>query len=176
MSQVEPSQRPRTLIPIFTGEPLQKRLSCVMRWYSPAAGYGFALATEGDDEVMVHSCVLARDGFLSVAEGAVLDVEAIKTVKGLQALMIYAVDLTADRSDVLARRERTVAKHVLTVRWYNEVKGFGFCTCPALEGDVFLHAEALKRANVAPPREGETITALVAPSERGLAVRTVYAS
>lgn len=175
MDDLRAGQMGASLIPVFAAPAAQRRLTCAMRWYSAAAGYGFAVPEDGGDEVMVHSCVLARDGILMVAEGALIDLEAIRTQKGYQALIVYSIDLGARRDDILAKRERKVSKHVLTVRWYNEAKGYGFGFADSVDGDVFIHAEALKRAGVPRLREGDRILALVAPGDRGQAVRTVYA-
>lgn len=177
MSHVQHSPAGGGLIQVLAGRKEQVRLTCAMRWYSPSSGYGFAIPLEGGDEVMVHSCVLARDGFLVVAEGAVLDIEAVRTIKGLQALMVYSLDLSANRTDVLAKRERTVVKREVTVRWYNETKGYGFAFVEngsSDEGDIFLHAEVVRRAGLNRVCAGERLSVLVAPGERGLAVRTIY--
>ena len=51
---------------------------------------------------------------------------------------------------------------------------YGFGTADGVEGDVFIHAESVKRAGIRDLSEGDVIVALVTPTARGMAVRTIY--
>ena len=45
-----------------------------------------------------------------------------------------------------------------TVKWYNEIKGYGFIQPDGGGKDVFVHATALERAGMRGLREGQTVT------------------
>ena len=45
-----------------------------------------------------------------------------------------------------------------TVKWYNEIKGYGFIQPDAGGKDVFVHATALERAGMRGLREGQKIS------------------
>ena len=54
------------------------------------------------------------------------------------------------------------------VKWFNEVKGFGFIERDDKERDVFVHSSAVKDAGLSGLAEGETITFEVEEGTKGL--------
>ncbi|WP_248928982.1 cold-shock protein [Paenibacillus hamazuiensis] len=53
-----------------------------------------------------------------------------------------------------------------TVKWFNEVKGFGFITCES-GGDVFVHHSGINMDGFRTLNAGETVTFDVVKEERG---------
>lgn len=53
------------------------------------------------------------------------------------------------------------------VKWYDGVKGYGFVAVDDGRGDVLLHANCLRRSNVAEAPEGASVTLEVIEGERG---------
>jgi CspA family cold shock protein len=45
-----------------------------------------------------------------------------------------------------------------TVKWYNDIKGYGFIQPENGGKDVFVHASALERAGLRGLREGQKVT------------------
>ena len=45
-----------------------------------------------------------------------------------------------------------------TVKWYNEIKGYGFIQPDGGGKDVFVHATALERAGMRGLREGQKVS------------------
>lgn len=54
------------------------------------------------------------------------------------------------------------------VKWFNQVKGFGFITPDDDSGDVFLHLSCLRQAGYETVEEGAAITADVAKRPKGM--------
>ncbi|WP_274378039.1 cold-shock protein, partial [Gluconobacter thailandicus] len=54
-----------------------------------------------------------------------------------------------------------------TVKWYNSTKGFGFITPDSGGKDIFVHASALERSQLATLDEGQTINVKVVQGQKG---------
>lgn len=46
---------------------------------------------------------------------------------------------------------------VLTVKWFSQIKGYGFAVCKELVGDVFVHFSAIQQLGVATLSAGDAI-------------------
>lgn len=53
------------------------------------------------------------------------------------------------------------------VKWFNEVKAFGFIVPDAGGKDVFVHASALKKHNVNALKEGDRVSYEIASGKKG---------
>ncbi|MGB0508028.1 MAG: cold-shock protein [Pikeienuella sp.] len=53
------------------------------------------------------------------------------------------------------------------VKWYDQVKGYGFVAADDDAGDVLLHANCLRRSNLTEAPEGSLVTLEVVAGERG---------
>lgn len=53
------------------------------------------------------------------------------------------------------------------VKWFNDVKGYGFITQEGGGGDVFVHFSAIHTEGFRTLSEGQTVEFEVAASERG---------
>ena len=67
---------------------------------------------------------------------------------------------------------RTGAPVLVTVKWYNLEKGFGFVQLPT-GGDAFLHASVLERSGNSSVLPGATLEARVGPGQKGQQVTEV---
>ena len=56
----------------------------------------------------------------------------------------------------------------MRVKWFNEVKGFGFANVFDDEADVFIHAATLQNSGFTTLEPGEAIRARVFDGDRGL--------
>jgi cold shock protein len=67
---------------------------------------------------------------------------------------------------------RTGPPVLVTVKWYNPEKGFGFVQLPT-GGDAFLHASVLERSGNSSVLPGATLEARVGPGQKGQQVTEV---
>lgn len=58
-----------------------------IKWFNDNKGFGFIEQDNGED-VFVHYSVIDMDGFKTLAEGAVVEFEAVQGEKGLQATSV----------------------------------------------------------------------------------------
>ncbi|WP_293780780.1 cold shock domain-containing protein [uncultured Aeromicrobium sp.] len=55
-----------------------------VKWFNPEKGYGF-IEIEGHDDVFVHWSKIAIDGFKTLDDGQVVDLDVVEGPKGREA-------------------------------------------------------------------------------------------
>ena len=58
-----------------------------VKWFSEAKGYGF-ISVEGEKDIFVHYSDIVADGFKTLKEGDIVELETAKTEKGLKAVNV----------------------------------------------------------------------------------------
>ena len=154
-----------------------------VKWFDPGKGFGFLVDAEGRGDVLLHSNVLRSFGQSSVIEGTLVEVLAIQTARGRQAVEILSItalpsDSAAPISELAALSTADIAAIPLLparVKWFDRNKGFGFANVFGHKGDVFLHIEVLHRFGFADLVSGEAVCLRVFPAERGMVAAEVAA-
>ena len=59
-----------------------------IKWFDPAKGYGFVVADEGGQDILLHANVLRNFGQSSVADGVAIEVLVQDTQRGSQAIEV----------------------------------------------------------------------------------------
>lgn len=153
-----------------------------VKWFDPSKGFGFVVADDSDEDILLHANVLRNFGQGSVADGSAITLVVQRTQRGLQAVEV--VSITPPRADaaptgldaVLQVDAQTLAATPLEparVKWFDKVKGFGFANVFGRSEDVFLHMEVLRRSGLADLQPGEAIVLRVIEGERGHLAITV---
>lgn len=62
-----------------------------VKWFNAAKGYGFVNRLTGGEDVFVHFSAIQSDGYKSLNEGDIVDFEAQRNPKGLQASSVVLV-------------------------------------------------------------------------------------
>jgi cold shock protein len=156
-----------------SGPPVQ----AVVKWYNPDKGFGFVTLGDGSGDAFLHVSVVERYGGASVPPGATLEVRAAPGPKGPQVTEILSVD-TSTAGPEQPRRprpeqpeypaaDRPTVEELGTVKWYNDVKGFGFIAADRGGKDIFVHASALQRAGIIGLTEGQRVIVDVADGQKG---------
>jgi CspA family cold shock protein len=60
------------------------------------------------------------------------------------------------------------------VKWFNEVKGFGFISVPEISEDVFVHHTAIQASGFRTLTEGARVCFDVEQTSKGLKANNVY--
>ena len=128
-----------------------------VKWYDPARGYGFIDAIDGQGDILLHASCLRRFGQGPALPNAKVICKAVHGDKGRQAVEL--VEMTGGDTEAEARPRRfhpyavsSAPFNPAVVKWFDALRGYGFVTCDAVEGDVFLHAATLRRLRGHPAR------------------------
>jgi CspA family cold shock protein len=154
------------------------RLTASVKWFNRTKGFGFVTASDGTGDVFLPASILAQAGHDEVAEGAILVCDVVEGPKGRSVAAILSVDETTaaprasrgggfDRGD----RDRGPAGPIEeldgTVKWFDEVKGFGFISASDGGKDVFVHGSVLRRSGLGLLETGQLVKMQVKIAPRG---------
>lgn len=145
-----------------------------VKWFDPVKGFGFVLADEGGEDILLHVNVLRNFGQSSVADGARIELIAHKTERGVQAAEIVSIApperSTPNLPDIAELDEDEIARSPLMaarIKWFDKSKGFGFANVFGNNEDVFVHIDVLRQSGLSDLAPGEAIAMRVIDGKRG---------
>lgn len=153
----------------------RERVQGRVKWFDPVKGFGFIVIEEGGSDVLLHANVLRNFGQGSIADGAEIDVEIQRTVRGTQAVEILAIrppegtgpalaeDLPPEVADRIGELEIEPAR----IKWFDKGKGFGFANIFGRAEDIFVHIEILRQSGFADLQPGEAVGLRIIEGKRG---------
>ena len=151
----------------------------LVKWYRADKGYGFIDLRDGRGDAFLHAKVLrAYRGLESVPAGATIRIVLDDGPRGRQVLRVLDVDLTTSAAPAI-RPARVGApqrsKYDLSstieitgkVKWFDDVRGFGFVAGDDFGRDVFVHCSILSRTGVSRLVGGQAVTMRVLETAKG---------
>lgn len=161
-------------------EAAEARLTGILKWFDMTRGFGFMVADDPHvGDVLVHFSVLNEHGRRSLPEGARVDCVAVKRERGYQARHIISIDLSnavepparvradQDRVNPVAMIDEAGPFEPVRVKWFNRLKGYGFLVRDADSGDIFVHIETLRRADIEEVEPDQLLRARIVDGRKG---------
>ncbi len=137
-----------------------------VKWFDPVKGYGFIRPDLGGSDVLIHQNVLKTWGGGSIRERCHIDMLAIKTERGYQALEVYSVKAplfegTDDNSALLL--DMLPAR----TKWFCPNKDYGFANVFGESDDIYLPGAVLRKGGLASLNPGEAISLRIEQGNNG---------
>jgi len=153
----------------------QEEVTGKVKWFDPAKGFGFIVALDGGNDILLHANVLRNFGQGSVADNSLIRVRVQRTTRGVQATEVLLIEPPESESlgqieDLGEADAAAILALVLEparVKWFDKVKGFGFANVWDRPEDVFIHIEVLRRSGFADLQPGEAVGLRVIDGKRG---------
>ena len=143
-----------------------------VKWYSERLGYGFVEVEGEDNEVFIHHSRLHQFGLVRLLPDDIVVVTVTDSPRGRSIDLLYGVErlpmdgrlvATAPEGDELFAR----------VKFFNEMRGYGFIEVEGYDQDIFVHSRVLEKNRLPTIRPGQRLLVSVEDGERSWQVRTI---
>jgi len=152
------------------------RIEGTVKLFDPGKGFGFVVADDSSEDILLHANDLRNFGQSSVCDGAAIVLVAKFTERGMQAIEILDIKRPPERDgssgiDDLAQLSEDVYRDTqlqpARVKWFDETKGFGFGNVFGNQENIVIHIEVLRRSGLADLQPGEAVAMRVIDGNRG---------
>ncbi|MEL6549638.1 MAG: cold shock domain-containing protein [Pseudomonadota bacterium] len=148
----------------------------VVKWFDLAKGFGFVIAEDVAQDVLLHVNVVRKSGRPSVAAGDGVTLSVGSTVKGFQAIELLEVTSAVESGGDAVSKDVDPSAELLPARlkWFDKAKGYGFLNVFGTEEDVFVHVDVLRAAGLLDAQVGEAMCAVLTHGAKGAAALSVH--
>ena len=162
-------------------------------WFSQEKGFGFIVSDALDGDILIHRTVIHDYGATQVLEGATVECDVVRKIKGLQAKRLLSLDNNAGtpvvrahsnghengngkrplRSREILIEEPTGPARLAVCKWFSRPKGYGFVTDGG-SSDIFCHMDVMRRFGIRELRQGQRVLVRVAKGPKGLTATEIH--
>ena len=145
-------------------------VEAAVKWFNAAKGYGFVELSDGGGDAFLHLKALREIGRQTLPSGAKMRVVARTGARGAEVLRIVEVDTRTaiDRSPRRSTVDPSSAVELTgKVKWFDDVRGFGFVAGDDFGRDVFVHSTTLGASGISSLFEGQAVSMRVVETPKG---------
>jgi len=151
----------------------------LVKWFRADKGYGFVELSDRRGDAFLHLKALRALGRESVPTGAKLRVVVSDGPRGAQVLRVVAFDdseadpagsRTLSGQSPFRRPARDTSGAIeLTgkVKWFDDIRGFGFVASDDFGRDIFVHCSILGPAGLSGLEPGQAVSMKVIETPKG---------
>jgi len=139
-------------------------------WYNERKGYGFVKID--DTEVFLHRSTLDRFGLVSLLKGDRVTVSLTVNEHGEVIQDLLRVDRPVNPAPPAAS-EPADGEMRAVVKFFNDIRGYGFVTAEDIAKDVFVHSRVLNDCGFHSLIQGQKLLIKVDDAGKGPQVQAV---
>lgn len=139
-------------------------------WYNERKGYGFIRI--GDTEVFLHRSTLDRFGLVRLLTGDKVTVSLTVNEHGEVIQDLLRVDRPINLAPPAASEPEDGELRAV-VKFFNDIRGYGFVTAEDIAEDVFVHSRVLNDCGVHSLMQGQKLLIKVDDAGKGPQVQAV---
>ena len=139
-------------------------------WYNERNGYGFVRI--GDTEVFLHRSTLDRFGLVRLLTGDEVTVSLTVNEHGEVIQDLLRVDRPINPAPPAASEPEDGELRAV-VKFFNDIRGYGFVTAEDIAEDVFVHSRVLNDCGVHSLMQGQKLLIKVDDAGKGPQVQAV---
>jgi len=139
-------------------------------WYNERKGYGFIRI--GDTEVFLHRSTLDRFGLVRLLTGDEVTVSLTVNEHGEVIQDLLRVDRPINPAPPAASEPEDGELRAV-VKFFNDIRGYGFVTAEDIADDVFVHSRVLNDCGVHSLMQGQKLLIKVDDAGKGPQVQAV---
>ena len=139
-------------------------------WYNERKGYGFVRI--GDTEVFLHRSTLDRFGLVRLLTGDEVTVSLTVNEHGEVIQDLLRVDRPINPAPPAASEPEDGELRAV-VKFFNDIRGYGFVTAEDIVEDVFVHSRVLNDCGVHSLMQGQKLLIKVDDAGKGPQVQAV---
>ena len=141
----------------------------IVRWFSEQLEYGFI---DVDKKSLFHRSTLTQFG----ATRLLSDDRVLMTIETSTRVLIVETLLGFERMAIdesLIASHPDADEHPAYVKFFNEVRGYGFIEVEGYDQDIFVHSHVVERNGLSTIYDNQRLLVTVEQGEKGYQIKTI---